>query len=65
MEIEYEKELRVKMTFHIYLMVLWSITSVYGQIWPKNKNWGTKLVFLKVKGPTWPLEQSGYFAMYK
>jgi len=47
-----------KMTFHIYLMVLWSITTVYWQIWSKNKSWGIKLVFLKVEGPTWPLEQS-------
>jgi len=42
MEIEYE-ELSVKMTFHIYLMILWSITSLYGQIWPKTQ--GIKLIF--------------------
>ena len=65
MEIEYEKELRVKMTSHIYLIVLWSITLVQGQIWPKKKlrdqiglfeSWGANLTLeAKLK------DQSGYF----
>ena len=52
------KKARVTMTFSISLMVLRSITSIHGQIWPKNKSWGAKLVFLKVEGPNWSLEQS-------
>jgi len=38
------------MTFHISLMLVERATSPHGQVWPKNKNWETKLVNLKVKG---------------